>query len=97
MRTPERNGIQRPQDRNKSLRRSRKGQAVIEMILLMVVSVGLLMKASSSLKEKKIFDKIIGTPWITATGMIECGVWGDRAAVCKYHPNQIDRSVTLDK
>lgn len=82
---------------NQNKFQSQAGQAVIEMVLLMVISVGLLLSFNKKMKDKKLFDSIIGKPWIAASGMIECGSWGSPSEVCKYHPNQINRSISKDK
>ncbi|WP_253696544.1 hypothetical protein ACLWBD_00610 [Bdellovibrio sp. HCB117] len=76
--------------------RNRKGQFVIEAVLLMVVGVSFFIWGTNQLREQKILAKLIGGPWEKVSGMIESGVWETPDKARANHPNQIDRSLTID-
>ncbi|KHD88537.1 MAG: hypothetical protein OM95_08480 [Bdellovibrio sp. ArHS] len=76
--------------------RNRKGQFVIEAVLLMVVGVGFFIWGTNQLREGKILAKLIGGPWEKVSGMIESGVWETPDKARTSHPNQYDRSLTID-
>lgn len=67
--------------------RNQSGQAVVEFVLLFVISVSVTLLAVRFL-EKNVPD-LIAKPWTTLSGMIECGTWSG----CKpgHHPNTLDR------
>lgn len=73
-----------------------KGQFVIEMVLLMIVSVGFFVWGTKQLRDGKIFAKLIGGSWPAIAGMIESGVWEEPEKARANHPNQRDRSLTVD-
>lgn len=76
--------------------RNNKGQFVIETVLLMIVSVGFFLWGTNQLREGKFLAKMIGGPWQKVAGMIESGVWSESEAARKLHPNQKNRSITVD-
>lgn len=80
----------------KNIVSNNKGQFLIEAVLLMVLMVGLLIAATTKLKESKALAKMINGPWEQVSGMIESGVWDSPDAARKKHPNQINRSLSLD-
>lgn len=80
----------------KKLVRNNKGQFVIETVLLMIVMVGFFIAGTTKLKESKALAKMIAGPWEQVSGMIESGVWDSPDAARKKHPNQIERSLSLD-
>lgn len=80
----------------KSLLRNERGQFVIEAVLLMVVSVSILLFGLRYLKENKIMGNLVSGPWDKTAGMIESGSWNPADEAAKKHPNQIDRSLSLD-
>lgn len=73
-----------------------KGQFVIEMVLLMIVSVGLFVAGTKKLRDGKVMSKLIGDSWPAIAGMIESGVWAEPEKARADHPNQRDRSLTVD-
>lgn len=73
-----------------------KGQFVIEAILLIVVLLGVFMLTTRTLREQKVFQKLIAGNWPKISGMAENGVWEDPSTGRKKHPNQLDRSWTYD-
>ena len=80
----------------KHLVRNNKGQFLVETVLMMVLTVGLFIAATGQLKERKVLAKLIGGPWERVSGMIEAGVWAPPDEARKKHPNQTDRSLSLD-
>jgi hypothetical protein len=80
----------------KRLVSNNKGQFLIETVLTMVLTVGLFIAATGQLKESKALSKLIGGPWEKVSGMIESGVWASPDEARKKHPNQLDRSLSLD-
>lgn len=79
----------------KSLLKNENGQFVVEAVLLMVLSVGLLILGIRVLREGKILESLVASPWQKVAGMIESGNWEVAEAAAKKHPNQIDRSLSL--
>jgi hypothetical protein len=73
-----------------------RGQFLVETVLMMTVMVGLFVFATSQLRERKYMAKLIGGPWQKISGMIESGVWEEPAKAKTLHPNQINRSNSLD-
>ncbi len=75
---------------------NRKGQFVIETVLMMVITVGFFIWGMGQLKESKFLSKLISGPWEKVAGMIESGNWETRAVAQTKHPNTIDRGQSLD-
>lgn len=80
----------------KHLLTNERGQFVIEAVLLMVVSVGLLSFALKSLRDNDTMSKLVSEPWQKVAGMIESGNWNTADVAAKKHPNQINRSLSWD-
>lgn len=76
--------------------KNNKGQFVIESVLMMIVTIGFFMWATSELRNSKFLAKMIGGPWEKVAGMIESGVWDSADAARSKHPNQMKRSLSLD-
>ncbi|MNL29155.1 hypothetical protein D3C87_1508300 [compost metagenome] len=76
--------------------RNRKGQVLIENVLMMIVTIGFLLWATKYLREEKYLAKLISEPWQRIAGMIESGVWEPPKAAQAKHPNQLNRSLALD-
>lgn len=76
--------------------KNNRGQFAIEAVLLMIATVGIFMAGTNALRESKFLAKTISGPWEKVSGMLEAGVWEAPAAARKQHPNQIDRSRSLD-
>lgn len=76
------------------LRTDQRGQILIESLLIMVVSVGLLMAALNFLKETKTLDKVVNVIWAGVAEMAEYGTWPTPQG--PMHPNNSDRMRTLD-
>jgi hypothetical protein len=54
---------------------NQRGQLLVEMILLMALGVGISMAITNALRSSEFAQKLIGRPWTTLSGMIECGSW----------------------
>nr|CAE47787.1 hypothetical protein [Bdellovibrio bacteriovorus] len=73
-----------------------KGQFLIESVLLMTFMVGALVWATGQLRENKYLAKMISGPWQKVSGMIEGGVWDTPDKAKSKHPNQLNRSLTVE-
>lgn len=76
--------------------RNNKGQFVIETVLMMMITIGTFMWAMNQLRDNKYLARLIGQPWQQISGMIESGVWGTPDTVRGKHPNQLNRSLTVE-
>ena len=56
-----------------------KGQATVEMILLLSFFLVLATLISTALEENEVAKTIIGKPWKVISGMIESGTWEEKA------------------
>lgn len=75
--------------------KNRRGQFVVEGILLSVVLVGVLMLLTKKIREEKVVAKMVTGPWTKVAGMTESGVWGAADATTrKKHPNNYSRFFT---
>lgn len=79
----------------KSLLKNEQGQFVIEAILLMVLSIGLLTLGLRTLRDGNFLGDLVSGPWDRLAGMIESGSWEGAEAAAKKHPNQLSRSLSL--
>lgn len=73
-----------------------KGQFLVESVLLMTFMVAALIWATGQLRENKFLAKMISGPWTKVSGMIESGVWEAPDAARAKHPNQLERSLTIE-
>ena len=80
----------------RSFLKNQKGQFAIEAVLLMLITIGALAWATNQIREGNYLAKLIGGPWGKVSGMIECGVWSTPVKARPFHPNQLNRSLTLD-
>lgn len=77
--------------------RNQKGQFLIESVLLMVLSIGLLTVGLRSVRNGNYIKKIVAEPWIKVAAMIENGVWSNTPQKARAdHPNTGRRGRTLD-
>lgn len=60
---------------NRSAIRKQSGQAVVEIVLLLVLTGAFSLMVSRYLQDSKFAQKLITQPWQVLSGMIECGVW----------------------
>ncbi|PIS11227.1 MAG: hypothetical protein COT73_05105 [Bdellovibrio sp. CG10_big_fil_rev_8_21_14_0_10_47_8] len=69
------------------------GQMIVETILLLALLVSVSLLVSKYLQESRFAQKLVGEPWGTLSGMIECGVWTGCGA--GKHPNSKGRYLSL--
>lgn len=75
--------------------KNRRGQFVVEGILLSVILVGVLMLLTKKIREGKVVTKMVTGPWTKVAGMTENGVWDEAGpAARKKHPNNFSRFFT---
>ncbi|MGZ3742962.1 MAG: hypothetical protein ACXWRE_03020 [Pseudobdellovibrionaceae bacterium] len=79
-----------------NLLKNKRGQFVIEAVLLMVVSIGFLFGGLRLLKSSNVLGNLVASPWEKVAGMIESGSWDTADKAAKNHPNQLDRSLSVD-
>lgn len=79
----------------KSLLKNEHGQFVIEAVLLMVLSIGLLTLGLRTLRDGNILGNLVSGPWERVAGMIESGSWNVAEVSAKKHPNQYNRCLSL--
>lgn len=75
---------------------NQKGQFLVEGILLMIVSLAVFIAGMNTLNSNHALSNMFAGPWDTIAGMIESGVWAPSAQAAKSHPNQMNRSLSLD-
>ena len=78
----------------KKLRSNQRGQVLIESLLLMVLSVGLLGATLQYFRDTQTFNKITNAVWDGVANMAEYGNW--RSSGPSKHPNSGDRVRLLD-
>jgi hypothetical protein len=78
------------------LLKNEKGQFVIEAVLLMVFSIGLLTMGLKVMKDNNVMANLVSGPWQKAAGMIESGVWENADTATKSHPNQKARLLSIN-
>ena len=71
-----------------------KGQMMMESLLLMLLSIGLLAAALNSFREARTLDRVVNTAWTGVATMGEMGNWPNGGAT--IHPNSSRRTRTLD-
>ena len=79
----------------KSLR-NRRGEFLIETVLMMIVTIGLFIFGMGKLREGGFLAKMISGPWEKVAVMIETGTWETRNVGVTKHPNTRDRGISLD-
>ncbi len=83
--------------KNKNKGQATKGQATVEMVLILTILLGISFYLKNELiTGKDIFVKFITTPWTYIGGMMESGVWAKKDDAQKYHPNQMQRMWTVE-
>ena len=65
--------------------RNKKGQATVEMILLLSFFLLVATIISTALKDSEVAKTIIGKPWKVISGMIESGTWQENPGT-EIHP-----------
>lgn len=81
--------------RSQSLDQS--GQMVVESVLILTLTVGLLISAIKVLKGVDVVNKMVTGPWARTAIMIETGTWSNTSSEGRArHPNTGVRSRILD-
>lgn len=57
------------------LSRNQKGQIIVEAVLLLVLTFGIMMLFVGQLKKMEFAKKVTIEPWARISGMVECGSW----------------------
>jgi hypothetical protein len=73
------------------VRRSRRGVATMEAVLLMIVFTSVALMFSNRATERGFMRDIVQGPWSPIRGMIEDGVWQRHNASKTAHPNNFSR------
>jgi hypothetical protein len=72
-----------------------KGQASIEMVLMVVLFVGVAIFVGNYFREKEIFANLVSGPWQSFSGLIQNGVIGNPQNTMSQHPNQFGRLASV--
>lgn len=88
------NGKNKDRDQSKIRKQNQAGQVLIESLLLMVLSIGLLGATLQYFKDTKTFGKITNAVWSGVAQMSEYGSWPNAAT--PVHPNSSIRTRTWD-
>jgi hypothetical protein len=75
-------------------RENQSGQVLIESLLLMVISVGLLGATLQYFRDTQTFSKLTNVVWAGVAQMVEYGNWP--TATPPVHPNSSIRTRLLD-
>lgn len=75
---------------------NQRGQFVIESVLMIIVLMGVFTASVKALQDNKFLAKVVEEPWGRVQGMLECGVWGTPAKVCKTMASSTPRTISLD-
>jgi hypothetical protein len=71
---------------------NQRGQGVVEFVLLAAISVSISLLLVNFFKSNQLAQKLLGTPWTTLSGMIECGTW--TGCGTGKHPSSFERTVS---
>ena len=71
--------------------RQKKGQATVEMVLLLSAMIAVVYLVQTNFQTSKPIYNFISGPWKTIGGMIESGSWKKRASARDDHPNHWKR------
>ena len=75
-------------------RMNEKGQAFLEYIMLLSITLALWVGLTSVLKQRDFFGKVFGTPWIRLSNEIEFGIPSTAKNVGAGHPSSWTRHST---
>lgn len=74
--------------------KNKRGQLVMEAVLLLVVILGVYMTVSRVASENQLMQRLISGPWTALAGMMENGVWGSPDQVRRNHPHSKSRGIS---
>jgi hypothetical protein len=75
---------------------NKKGQAIIESILILTALLGVSTLTAKFFKDQEVFAQIVTGPWLKIAGMLQNGVWMPPADGMEFHPNARARHVTYE-
>lgn len=75
---------------------NQRGQASIEMVLMVALVVMVALAVSKGLRDNEFFANLVSGPWTSVAGLIQNGVWGSPEATMAKHPNQFLRVSTVE-
>ena len=78
--------------------KNKKGQAAVEMVLILSIFLFIAMFISTRLEEAEVGKKIINRPWNVISGMIESGTWQANQGndVHPLHPIKRNRRLSVE-
>lgn len=74
---------------------NRRGQAIIESILILALFVGVGTLVARQFKQNELFAQMVSAPWARLAGMMQNGVWMAPRPGAKLHPSQFERIVSM--
>lgn len=74
-------------------RHLQSGQILVEMVLLLALGVGMASLAIKLLQDNQFAQNLVVRPWLTLSGMIECGTWD--GCTPGYHPASGNRILSF--
>jgi len=66
---------------------NKRGQMVIESILIMIVLVAVVGALQATLKKSEAFKTLVQGPWLALSGMIQAGDWNKPEVAMNFHPS----------
>ncbi len=76
--------------------KNQRGQASIEMVLMVALAVMVAMAVSKGLRDNEFFATLVSGPWTSITGLVQNGTWGSPEDTMAKHPNQFVRVSTVE-
>lgn len=73
---------------------NRKGQAVVESILILILFFALTTLIAAGFKQNELFTQMASAPWQNLSGMLQNGVWAPPANSVFVHPSQHERHIS---
>lgn len=82
---------------NNTLFRNSKGQILLENVLLTVGLIILFNVTMKGVRDNEWVSRVVNAPWKKLAGMIESGVWDQKAQARLLHPNHLGRNLSMTK
>ena len=73
-----------------------RGQMSVEMVLMVVVLVAGAAAVSSAFRKQEFFATLVSGPWVSLSGLIQNGVWGNPTDTMIKHPAHFHRVSTVE-
>jgi hypothetical protein len=77
---------------NLSRLKNQKGQLMVEMVLLLALSVGIITLVSAAFRQNQYMAMFVSKPWTSIRSMIQNGNWDPK----KPHPSSSVRIATVE-